>query len=142
MSETIEPVRVEGLREFLRNLRTIDRQLPKAARQAGNTAAQLVVDDAKPRVPIGPGHRGHAKDSIRVASTQSAVRVRAGGKKIPYYGWLDFGGRVGINRSVSRPFIKQGRYLWASFADNRAGVQAALVKSLADVAAEAGMEPH
>lgn len=141
MSEVIEPVRIEGLREFLRDLRKIDRELPKAARKAGNEAAQLIVNDARPRVPIGPGRGGHAKDSIRVASTQSAVRIRAGGKKSPYYGWLDFGGRVGINRSVSRPFIKQGRYIWAAFADRRADVESALVDSLAEVAEAAGMEP-
>ncbi|WP_307962251.1 hypothetical protein [Salinispora arenicola] len=54
-----------------------------------NDAAQVVVDWARPRVSR---RSGRAARSLRVASTGKAVRVRAGGARVPYYPWLDFGG--------------------------------------------------
>lgn len=136
----IEPIKITGLSEFTRNLKRFDANLPKAIRIAGNEAANIVVDEAKSRVPTGPGRRGHAKTSIKAKSTQSLVRVSGGGKKFPYYPWLDFGGRVGRNRSVLRPFIKEGRYIWAAFGDNRERVQKKLTESLIDVGRLSGVD--
>lgn len=135
-----ELIRVEGLREFNRNLRRMNRDLPKGLRLAANAAAQLVVDEAKPRVPTGPGVGGHAKSSIKAASTRTSARVSAGGKKYSYYPWLDFGGAVGRNKSVKRPFLKEGRYIWAAFADRRTEVQETLQTELVNVARGAGIE--
>lgn len=135
-----EPIRITGLDEFRRNLKTLDGELPKALRQAGNKAAELVVDKAKPRVPVGPAKGGHASDSIRAASTQGAARVRGGGKRFAYYPWLDFGGRVGPKRSVKRPFLKTGRYIWAAYANNTQAVWDRLAEALIDVARQAGVE--
>jgi hypothetical protein len=130
----IKPIKVEGLREFNRGLRALNADAPKGLRLAGNEAARIVVAAAKPRVPIGPGKGGHAAASLKAASTRTAARVSAGGKKYPYYPWLDFGGRVGPNKSVRRPFLKQGRYIWAAFDDHRAEVERTLREELAKVA--------
>lgn len=135
-----ETIRVEGLREFRRNLKRANRDAPKGIRVASNKAAQIIVDEAKPRVPIGPGKGGHAASSIKAASTASAARVSAGGKRFPYYAWLDFGGRVGRNRSVKRPFLKSGRYIWAAYEDKREEIEAVLAEELKAVARGAGME--
>lgn len=131
-----EPIRIEGLRELNRNLRRMDRDLPKGLRLAGNKAAQIVVDAARPRVP---SKTGKAKRSIKVASTRTATRVSAGGNRAPYYPWLDFGGRVGRHRSVQRPFLKTGRYIWKAFADHRAQVEQTLREELERVAHGAGV---
>lgn len=133
----METINVSGLREFTSNLRSLDRGLPKTIRVAGNRAAEIVVADAKPKVPQ---RSGRAKKNIRVASSQREVRVRAGGKKVPYYAWLDFGGRVGRNRSVKRPFLKSGRYIWRAFADNRERVQSIYQDELINIARTAGLE--
>lgn len=138
---TPEAIRVTGLREFNKALKEIDTKLPSATRVALNTAAQLVVDVAKPRVPSGPAAGGHAADSIKAKSTRTAVRIAGGGKKYPYYPWLDFGGKVGRHKSVSRPYRKRGRYIWDAFADNRDKVEAQVVKALTDVARDAGLNP-
>jgi hypothetical protein len=135
-------IEVRGLREFRTKLRALDRKLPRGLRVAGNQAADIVVRHAKPKVPIGPGNKGHAMSSIRASSTQSAARVSGGGKRFPYYPWLDFGGRVGRNRSVHRPFIQKGRYIWAAFADNRVQVRDELDDALRHVAREAGLNPR
>lgn len=137
MSETA--IKIEGLREFQRNLRKLDNDLPKTLRIAMNQAADLVVQDAKPRVPK---KTGKAQASIKVASTRTAVRVKAGGRRAPYYPWLDWGGAVGRKKSVRRPFIKdEGRYLYRSYFDLKASgeFQLALEKALLDVAAQAGV---
>jgi hypothetical protein len=137
-----DPIRISGLREFNKALKAIDDKLPSATRLAANTAAQIVVDVAKPRVPIGPGRGGHAADSIKAKSTRTAARVSAGGKKYPYYPWLDFGGKVGRHKTVNRPFLKRGRYIWDAYADNADKVEQQFVTALVDVAREAGLDPR
>lgn len=133
-------IRIVGLREFNRNLRRMDKDLPKGLKRAGDQAAQLVVNEARPRVPLGPGRGGHARSSVKAASTRTAARVRGGGRKFPYYPWLDFGGRVGRNRSVRRPYLTEGRYIWSAFADRRRAVQDTLQDALVGVARSAGVE--
>lgn len=132
-----DPIRIEGLREFIRAVKSADADLPKAVRLAGNAAADIVVRAAKPRVPR---RSGRAAGSIRARSTQSEARVASGGARAPYMPWLDFGGRVGRNHATRRPFIKRGRYVWAAFADRIPQIQEAMTESLSDVARRAGLE--
>ena len=129
-------IEVHGLREFRTNLRRMDRNLPKGLRTAGNKAAEVVVKHAKPKVPR---RTGKAAGSVRAASTQSAARVAGGGARVPYYPWLDFGGAVGRNNSVKRPFYKTGRYIWKSFAEHKGQVQDELHDALVEVAEGAGV---
>lgn len=133
-------VKIDGLTEFRKALKELDRDLPKALRLAFNDAANVVVDDARPRVP--KGRSGKAKGSVKARSTQRYARVSGGGNRAPYYPWLDFGGRVGKGRSVSRPFLADGRYIYRSFYKARAAgdFQDVLEESLIDVARQAGVE--
>ncbi len=134
----IDPIKIEGLGEFTRNLRKLDRDLPKALRVAMNGAANVVVDYAKPKVPR---RSGRAARSVRAASTQGAVRVRAGGARVPYFPWLDFGGEGRIKgRPTKRPFKKEGRYLWAALAVKRDEVRKVTEQALLDAARSAGVE--
>lgn len=133
----IDPIKIDGLAAFTRNLRRLDADLPKTLRVAMNDAAQVVVDWARPRVPR---RSGRAARSLRVASTGRAVRVRAGGARVPYYPWLDFGGRVGRSRSIRRPFRREGRYLWAGYSSNRDEVRRVTERALLDAARSAGVE--
>lgn len=135
-----EPIKIEGLAEFRRNLKKIDSELPKAIRLAANEAANIVVDEAKPRVPRGPGRGGHAADSIKAGSTGTAARIKGGGRRFSYYPWLDFGGRAGRNKKVKRPFLKTGRYIWKAFDDRSGDVWKKLSDGLVDVARSAGVE--
>lgn len=134
-----EGIRIDGLRQFRAALRTVDNALAKQIREVGNRAAGIVVDQAKPRVPT---RTGRAAKSVRVASTGSAARVAAGGKRVPYFGWLDFGGKVGRNRSIARPFLVEGRYVWKAFDDNRERIAQELDDGLRDLARRAGLEPR
>lgn len=130
-------VQIDGLNQFVRNLKKLDADLPKALRVAFNDATNLVIDYAKPRVPR---RTGRAQASIKARSTRTAARVAIGGNRAPYMPWLDFGGRTGPNRSVVRPFLKEGRYLYKALAVKRPQLQEALEKALLDAARSAGVE--
>lgn len=134
-----EAIKIEGLNEFVRNLKRLDGDLPKAVRRAFNSAADVVVADARPRIPQ---RSGRAASSVRARSTQTAARVVGGGAKAPWYPWLDFGGRVGRRRSVVRPFLKEGRYIYAAYFRRRqAGdFERVMTDSLLDVVRGAGIE--
>lgn len=134
---TIEPIKIEGLADFSRNLRKLNNDLPKALRVAHNQVAQIVVDWAQPKVPR---ISGRAAQSVKAKSTRTESRVQGGGARAPYYPWLDFGGKVGRKKSVKRPFIKTGRYIYAGLSANYDQIEDMLVRSLLDVARAAGVE--
>lgn len=134
-----EAIKVEGLAQFVKDLKKLDSDLPKAVRIAFNTAGDTVVDDARRRVPR---RSGAAQRTLKAKSTRTQARVAGGARKAPYYPWLDFGGKVGRNGSVSRPFKKQGRYLYKSYFRLRDSgeFQAVMNKALLDVVRQAGIE--
>lgn len=134
---TIDPIKIEGLAEFNRNLRKIDADLPKVLRLAHNESGQLIVDYAKPKVPR---RSGRAAGSLKTKSTRTETRVQGGSKRVPYYPWLDFGGRVGPQKSVLRPFIKEGRYIYPTLSANFGEFIELLAEKLVDVARQAGVE--
>lgn len=133
----MEPIKIEGLAQFTKNLKTLDRDLPKALRMAFNTAADVVVQDARPRIPT---KSGKAKASVKARSTATASRVVGGSTRVPYYPWLDFGGRVGRSKSVRRPFLKEGRYIYRAYFSNQARYAELVETALLDVARQAGVE--
>jgi hypothetical protein len=59
---------------------------------------------------------------VKAASGQREARIKAGSAKAPYYPWLDFGGKVGKNRSVDRKFKPEGRYLYPTYKAKRGEV--------------------
>lgn len=132
-----DAIRIEGLREFQRNLRALDSDLPKALRLALNDAANVIVDDARPRVP---SRSGRARRSVKARSTRTMSRVAGGGNRAPYYPWLDFGGKVGRNDSVRRPFLEKGRYIYNAYFRHRGEFVDHLRNSLIDVARQAGVD--
>lgn len=131
-----EAIKIDGLNQFARNLRKLDNDLPKALRIGFNEAAGIVVTAAK---PLFPRRTGKAASTVRVASTRTAVRVVEGGNRASYVPWLDFGGKVGRKKSVHRPFIGDGRFLYPSFYKHGEEVHEAIVKALLDVAEQSGV---
>lgn len=133
-----DQIRIEGLKEFQRALRDMDKDLPKQIRLVLNRATGVVIDWAKPRIP----HRtGRAVASVKARSSQREARVAIGGRKAPYMPWLDFGGegkRPG--RPSARPFITKGRYLYAGLDATRDEVTEIMSEGLAALATSAGLE--
>lgn len=128
---------IEGLSEFQRNLKALDRDLPKALRIAFNDAADIIVSDARPRIP---SRSGRARGTVKARSTQKQARVSGGGNRAPYYPWLDFGGRVGRRKSVHRPFLTDGRYIYNAYFRRRGEFADAMEDAIVKVASQAGIE--
>lgn len=136
---TVEPIKVQGLREFQRALKQMDGESQKQLRVVLNTVSETVAKGAARRVPT---KTGRAAASLRAQSSQREARVTGGSKKISYYGWLDFGGRIGRDKSNRRPFVKSGRYMYPTYSANRDSIYKALAAGLANLARDAGLTVH
>lgn len=111
-------VRVEGLARLRRNLKELDGELPKQLTARLKAIAETVAEDARSRVPV---RTGRAQRSIKALASGSTAGVRGGQKSVPYYGWLDFGGKIvqrKMRRVLRREVIKGGRYMYPALAAN------------------------
>lgn len=104
-------IEVDGADEFADAAERVARDLSNTEKTINEQAAELVYKDAKPRVVVG--RTGRAAGSLKLRGD----RVEGGGSRAPYYGWLDFGGRAGRRKSISRPYRTRGRYIYRSFFD-------------------------
>lgn len=133
----MEPIKVTGLNEFTRALKKVSADLPKAMRLANNEAANVVVRGA---LALNvPTRSGKAAKSIKAKSTRTQGRVQGGGNQAPYYPWLDFGGRVGRKGSAKREFIKEGRYIYPAYSQNKVKVRDAYEAALVNLCRSAGI---
>lgn len=131
-------IEVGGLAKLSRGLRAVDADAPKELRIALNSAAQLLVDEAKPEVP---SVSGAARRSMVARSTRTSARVGVGGKKAPYFPWLDFGGQGRIaGRPAPRPFLREGRYIYPTLRRIRPRIEEQLQQSITAVIRGAGLE--
>lgn len=131
-----EPIKIDGLREFQKALKDMDGETQKKLKAVLDDAARVVVGGASGRVP---SRTGRARASVRARSSQREARVMGGSAKVPYYGFLDFGGSVGPNKTTKRPFVKEGRYMYPAFHANRDSIYRALQQSIVKLAEEAGL---
>lgn len=130
-------VGIDGLAEFNRGLRKLDKDAPKGLRLALNEAADLLIKRTRPEIPR---RTGRAANSLVAKSTRTSARVAVGGRRAPYYPWLDFGGRTGPHKSVVRPFYSEGRYLYPTLRRVRPEIEAKLGEALVAVARDAGLD--
>lgn len=134
----VAKLQVDGLRQFQRSLKEVDAGFPKMLRLVHNGAAQLVIDYARPRMP---SVTGAARSSLLARSSQRDTRVAMGGRKAPYAPWLDFGGQGRVHgRPPQRPFIKDGRYVYAGVNANRDRITQIMADGYAQLARDAGLE--
>lgn len=126
-------ISVLGLKEFRRALKEADAKLPRELRKVFNASAEAVKRDAAAAVPR---KTGALAGSIRARSTTTEGRVVMGKLRVPYAGFIEFGGRVGKGRtgprtgSVYRPFVKGGRYIYPAFLRQQMVVLAAMENGL------------
>ena len=129
---------ITGLAELNRGLRAIDANAPKELRLRLNAAANIVVDATRPKIPEDTGA---AARSLVARSTRTAARVAAGGKKAPYYPWLDFGGEGRIKgHPAARPFLREGRYFYPTLREKRPQVEKELLDGLTAIVRNAGLQ--
>jgi hypothetical protein len=128
---------IEGLNKLSRSLRQIDNEAPKQLRLTFNDAADLLIDRTRPKIPE---LTGAARRSLVARSTRTAARIGVGGKKAPYYPWLDFGGKgKKPGRPSQRDFYREGRYLYPTLREIRPEVERMLQDSITDVIRNVGL---
>lgn len=133
-----DKITTTGIKEFQKALRQLDADLPKTLRLIFNEAGELIVDYAQSHMP---SKTGRARASVKARSTQRAGQISIGGNRAAYVPWLDFGGegrRRG--RPAARPFIKQGRYVYAGLRVHNEDITALMARGLTDLARAAGLE--
>ncbi|MBB3099305.1 hypothetical protein FHR83_007011 [Actinoplanes campanulatus] len=131
-------IAVTGLAQLNRGLRAIDSEAPKQLRLALNEAAELLVTKTRPKIPAVTGA---ARSSLKARSTRTSARVAVGGKKAPYFPWLDFGGQGRVKgRPAPRAFINEGRYVYPTLAEIRPEIEQVLQDSISAVISGAGLE--
>lgn len=129
-------IEVEGLKEARKALKAAGDGMDKDLGQAGKKAADIVARTAAPRVPV---RTGAAARSMRPKVSYGGGAVVFGGAKVPYAGWLEFGGRVGRDKSVTRDVIKGGRYIYPVLAEKRDEVVDTYEELVRDVLRRAGL---
>lgn len=130
-------VGVGGLSKLSRGLKAVDAAAPKELRLALNSAAQLLIDKARPQVP---SVSGAARRSMVASSTRTSARISVGGKKAPYFPWLDFGGQGRVKgRPVKREFIREGRYIYPTLRKIRPDIEKQLHDAISAVIRDAGL---
>jgi hypothetical protein len=127
----VSATRIEGLRELQRALKAVDGQLHKELRLTFNKVAEKVAGKVRGRMPR---RKGTAASTVRAQSTQRAAQVVAGGRKVPYYGPLDFGGYP-----KGRSFVPEGRYLYPTVEAESPGAVRDIEKGLEDLIRKAGL---
>lgn len=138
-----DPIKIEGLREFQAKLKALDGESQKKLRLVFNHAAEIVAAGAK---RLSPVKTGHLRASIKPQSGQREAKVVEGNAKVPYAGFIDFGGHVGKGRvgtgtgSVVRPFFKEGRMLYPSYYAHRPEVERSLIEGLNSLIKEVGLD--
>jgi phage gpG-like protein len=81
-------VRIEGLREFRRDLRALERDAPKALNVAFKEAAQPMVSRAQ---QLTPRRTGRLASSIRATTRGDRLFI---GSRLPYASLLHWGGVI------------------------------------------------
>lgn len=142
------PVGVEGLAELRRALGQIGgRPLQKNLRTKFVKIGQEVAADARGHVPVGPDRKnkkgGSARASIKAGVSGNNAYVQGGKAKVPYFGWLDFGGTLkpvgGRHNKIERPKVKGGRYLYPAIGRKRGRITQAAAQALEDTGRELGL---
>lgn len=133
---------VKGLKEVRKALRDMDPELVKAFKQEFRKVGEDVADDIRPTVPISDGKRrngrrvagGAARKSYKSTQSGTTTYVQMGSNTTAkYVPWLDFGGTLGPTggrrNTQTRPFIKEGRYLYPGIARNDKNITEAAGKA-------------
>lgn len=87
-------VRVEGLRDFQRELRALDNKLPRQMRVANLEAAEVVAKEARAKAIAQGGVAEKTAPSIKAAAEQVRSKVNIGGTRYPFALGAEFGAKV------------------------------------------------
>lgn len=145
-------VHIEGLDELRKSLKQYGDHAPKELKAELKTAGGRVVSDAQRRLGASIGKNlkrparstGRAVASLRVLSNNKGVFIAGGKARVPYYGWLDFGGKLGPkgsrrNTQTQRPFMRSGRAIYPAINENQEHLRSAAEQAMGHARTKAGL---
>lgn len=91
-----------GMKAVARGFKTVDAELPRIIRKEMKEAVKPVVKEAQ---DVFPKKSGAAAKSIRSGADQRGAIVRGGNARSPYFGWIEFGGRLPPKKPVGKQAI-------------------------------------
>lgn len=130
-------VEVTGVDELLTGLRRLDDYMEEVGHDSAAFAADVTVTVARPTVPVLTGAAAGSLETVDYSDGAGAV---GGSDAVPYYGWLEFGGDAGRNRSVHRPTVPDGRYLHPAYLRNFDKIEQKMADRLEEAIRDAGLK--
>ena len=138
MADRSVRIQVRGIRELDRAFRQVsDGVDDDGLKSAFLEIATSVSTDAASMYPF---LRGAASGSVKARASRSRASIAFGGRAAEYAPWLDFGGRVGRNRSIQRELVKGGRYVYPTIAKHRAEIGRKVDDAIESLARRAGFD--
>lgn len=128
---------VGGLRDLNRALKAADTEAIDAMKAALKEIAEGVASDVRSRVPRLSGRMAA---SYKPRGSVKGAAIAYGGNKAAYAPWIDYGGSVGKKRSVKRPVVKGGRYLYPAIADNMDDIHKRVAEAISDITGRYGFK--
>lgn len=128
-------VAIQGLSELKSALRELEGKVPKELAAGMKAIALEIVPKVQAKMPF---RLGNARKAVKASGTQRGASIKIGGDKALYGPWLDFGGAVGRRKSIKRPFIQTGRYLYPTIAEEHGATIKAVDKLVEELATRAG----
>ena len=96
-------IRVDGLKEFRRELKALDAQWPKELRTANKEAADIVAEGTRSSFLSRPGVAPKVAASVKALAQQTGAAVQIGGDRWPFALGSEFGGgKFGAGRPSPR----------------------------------------
>jgi hypothetical protein len=136
MTASAVTVKVSGLRELRGALKSMDKNMDKELGKALFVIARGIAAKISGAMPHLSGHAaGTVTPHAKIRGASISIGTGDAGDYVP---WLDFGGRVGRQGSVRRPYIKTGRYLYPQIEAARPATLAAIDEAIGKAAQQAG----
>lgn len=115
-----QAVRVEGLADFQKELRALDRTLPRELGQANKRAAEMVAERARQRAQSLGSVAAKSAPSIKAAAEQRRSKINLGSTREPWALGAEFGGQGRPTTQQFEPHRgREGYFLYPTIRDTR-----------------------
>jgi hypothetical protein len=133
-------IRILGLRELAFAFKVVSDEAPIAMKSGLKGIVENIAGKIAGRFP---SLTGRAAGSVKPKATSRGAGISFGGSAAPYAPWLDFGGRVGRNKSIERPWMGRpgdGRYVYPTIKEEHANTNRELENLIVEVARNNGFK--
>lgn len=125
-------VRVEGLADLVKAVRSIDPTTAKSMRAKLVAISGQVLTVIRPKMPVGTS--GKFQSSAKVRATTKTAGISWTKSAVPYAGAVEFGGWP-----EGRTYVKSGRYIFPTVDGMRGEIEDQIEAAMDALIVEAGL---